>query len=100
MDTHHRLHGRKRVLPRSGRVVDERLRNLNVLRKTRHQVDVTLAVTIQRRTELEMFLNRFEEGVDLSWLLFKQQIQIFSRQRQQDAGRRGSHRYIRRDVAD
>ena len=50
VDADDRLHGRQRVLARMGRVIDERLRDLDVLGKARDEIDVPFAVTIDGRT--------------------------------------------------
>ena len=56
-----RLHGGERILPRRGGVIDERFRDLDVLGKARHQIDVPLAVAIDRRTQFQVLGDRLLE---------------------------------------
>ena len=85
MHAHHRLHRRQRVLPRRRRIVHERLWNLDVLREARDQVDVPLAVLVDRREQLEMLGHRLPEFL-LQPGRRQDRVEILARQRQQRAG--------------
>ena len=79
MDANNRLHGRQRIFPRIGGVIDEGFGDLHVLRETRDEIDVAFAVPIDRGTEVQVFLDRLFEIVVQVGEFLQNSVQILAR---------------------